>query len=219
MEPTKRTRRSFLSLGAIGLGGLGFLGSGAASGPSSHDLLSSVHPDTLPATVVRGDLITGNATPKWARLPMGVAGRVLRAVATEPDGPIDAAWVQNFLRVVRSLSADVTISATGDSQASITPVSGETTYIPNWLVEARGAANAQYIVEGAIHDDVHTVLETFRFRYDATGAGDIFGVTTSIWALSGAGTTPTNFHLNFTTVTLGGGSFTVKQRFAYGWSG
>lgn len=36
---------------------------------SAHNLLSATHGDTLTDTVVRGDILIGNSTPKWARLP------------------------------------------------------------------------------------------------------------------------------------------------------
>ena len=40
-------------------------------------LNSSDHSDTLTGTVVAGDLVIGNATPKWARLAIGSSGQVL----------------------------------------------------------------------------------------------------------------------------------------------
>lgn len=61
----------------------------AITGTSTNALLDgSAHTDTLAGSVVRGDLIVGNATPKWARLAVGAAGRVLKADGT------DAAWGQ-----------------------------------------------------------------------------------------------------------------------------
>lgn len=44
-------------------------GGGGAVGP--HDLLSTEHSDTVPGSPVRGDLIVGNSTPEWTRLPLG----------------------------------------------------------------------------------------------------------------------------------------------------
>lgn len=49
-------------------------------------LNSTVHTDTLTGTVVRGDIIVGNSTPKWARLAKGAANTVLSSDGT------DAAW-------------------------------------------------------------------------------------------------------------------------------
>jgi hypothetical protein len=39
-----------------------------------HDLLSSTHGDTLSDTVVRGDMIVANSTPKWARMAFPSTG-------------------------------------------------------------------------------------------------------------------------------------------------
>lgn len=64
-----------------------------SSAPASHNLLSTTHGDTLADTVVRGDIMYGNATPKWARLafPATPTGKVLIATAT------DVAWSANAL--------------------------------------------------------------------------------------------------------------------------
>ena len=40
----------------------------------NHDLLSATHPDTTPASVVRGDIVTGQAGPTWARKALGTSG-------------------------------------------------------------------------------------------------------------------------------------------------
>lgn len=62
------------------------LGSGGGGG-SPHDLLDgSQNQDTVAGTVVRGDLVVGNSTPKWARLALGSSGKVLKSDGT------DAAW-------------------------------------------------------------------------------------------------------------------------------
>lgn len=56
-----------------------------------NNLLSATnHLDTLTESVVRGDLIVGNATPKWSRLPKGTAGQVLKATAT------DVVWANEY---------------------------------------------------------------------------------------------------------------------------
>jgi hypothetical protein len=60
----------------------------AAAGGANHAVLSATHTDTLADTVVRGDVLVGNNTPKWARLPFPATptGKVLVATAT------DVAW-------------------------------------------------------------------------------------------------------------------------------
>jgi hypothetical protein len=47
----------------------------------THNLLDgSVHPDTLMGGCVMGDLIVGNATPKWSRLAIGAANYIVKSV-------------------------------------------------------------------------------------------------------------------------------------------
>jgi len=52
--------------------------------PSAHNLLSAYHGDTLAASPVAGDILYGNATPKWARLAKGADGKVLTLVSGYP---------------------------------------------------------------------------------------------------------------------------------------
>lgn len=52
----------------------------------AHNLLSATHGDTLADSVVRGDIVYGNSTPKWARLAKPSAGALLTHDAT------DVAW-------------------------------------------------------------------------------------------------------------------------------
>lgn len=51
---------------------------------ANHALLSATHSDTLADTVVRGDILVGNSTPKWARLAKGTATYALIMGADEP---------------------------------------------------------------------------------------------------------------------------------------
>lgn len=53
-------------LGRSGSGDIGGIDLSTIGG--SHDVLSATHSDTLAASVVLGDVVHGNATPKWARL-------------------------------------------------------------------------------------------------------------------------------------------------------
>jgi len=65
--------------------------SGAVTTPDPdgfrHDILSLTHEDTVPAAVVRGDLITGQGVnPYWMRLAKGTEGQVLTMIdANDPD--------------------------------------------------------------------------------------------------------------------------------------
>lgn len=55
-----------------------------AGGLITHDLLSTGHPDTLPDNVVAGDMLFGNATPKWARKGIGSNGQFWQIVGGVP---------------------------------------------------------------------------------------------------------------------------------------
>jgi hypothetical protein len=55
------------------------------SGGTAHEVLSATHSDTLTASVLRGDIIVGNATPKWSRLGIGSANRYLTSDGTDAD--------------------------------------------------------------------------------------------------------------------------------------
>ena len=61
----------------------------------THTLLSATHTDTLADTVVRGDLLIGNATPKWARLPKGTTGQLVGTDGNDVTWltPTDKLWL------------------------------------------------------------------------------------------------------------------------------
>jgi hypothetical protein len=52
---------------------------------TAHSLLSVTHDDTLADTVASGDIMVGNATPKWSRLAKGVDGKYLKLVSGLPS--------------------------------------------------------------------------------------------------------------------------------------
>jgi hypothetical protein len=69
-------------------------------GGGVHDVLSATHTDTLAAAVVAGDIIIGNATPKWARLAKGTVNYVLKMGASLP------AWAQVAHSELSGVTAD-----------------------------------------------------------------------------------------------------------------
>lgn len=71
-----------------GLPAWGQVAHGELAGAGSALLDGSQHSDTLAGAVARGALICGDSTPKWARLLIGAANRVLKSDGT------DAAWGQ-----------------------------------------------------------------------------------------------------------------------------
>jgi len=67
----------------------------APSGGSNHNLFSTTHPDTVAASPVLGDLVFGNATPKWDKLA-GNTTTTKKYLAQTGNGSISAApsWLQ-----------------------------------------------------------------------------------------------------------------------------
>jgi len=86
---------------------------------TAHNLLSATHGDTLADTVIRGDIIIGNSTPKWARLafPATPTGKVLIASATDiewsPSALGTAAYTASTAYDVAGAAAAVTPTTLG----------------------------------------------------------------------------------------------------------
>lgn len=79
------------------------VGSWQAASGGTHDILSATHTDTLTASVVRGDLIVGNTTPKWSRLAKGSAKQVLamNSGGNDPEwATLDDTYIANRTRSV-----------------------------------------------------------------------------------------------------------------------
>jgi uncharacterized protein (TIGR02145 family) len=87
-------------------------GVGYLTSVTAHNILSATHGDTLSDNVVRGDIIYGNSTPKWARLafPSTPTGKVLQATAD------DIGWSSNPITI--GVSASISGSNTGDQSLS-----------------------------------------------------------------------------------------------------
>lgn len=92
-EGTPLTQRTNLNFVGAGVTATDDAGNDATvvtipGGGSNHDLLDgSVDQDTVASTVTRGDLIVGNATPKWDDLAIGTARQLLavNAGGTDPE--------------------------------------------------------------------------------------------------------------------------------------
>ncbi len=82
-------------------------GSAVLTSVTAHDILSATHGDTTAASVVRGDLVTGQgATPKWTRLAKGAANQVLAMDGTATD----VLWVTPAAGGVTSIATTSPIS-------------------------------------------------------------------------------------------------------------
>ncbi len=106
--------QGFTTLAAVA--GVGYLTSVTA-----HNVLSATHGDALADTVVRGDIIYGNSTPKWARLakPSVLSGLshdgtdVSWVTATGTGAPVRAASPTLTTPALGTPSALVLTNATG----------------------------------------------------------------------------------------------------------
>jgi len=76
---------------------------------TAHNLLSTTHGDSLADTVVAGDIMFGNATPKWARLAKATDGWVLTLVSGLP------AWVANSSAYTDEMAQDAVGAMIGSS--------------------------------------------------------------------------------------------------------
>jgi len=72
--------------------GAGVLSWSAGATPSAHNVLSASHGDTLADNVVDGDVIIGNATPKWSRLARSVPAANVRNVLGIDNGETRPSW-------------------------------------------------------------------------------------------------------------------------------
>jgi hypothetical protein len=81
---------------------------------TAHNILSTTHGDTLADSVLQGDILYGNSTPKWARLafPATPTGKIIQATAT------DVAWSTNPITI--GASASISNVNTGDQTITLT---------------------------------------------------------------------------------------------------
>lgn len=100
---------------------------------ATHGILSSAHSDTLVDTLVRGDLLVGNSTPKWSRLAKGSSGQMLKMGADDPGwatiGPADvgaaaATHSHAWGDIISGVPSSFTPSAHQLDSATYHPVSG-----------------------------------------------------------------------------------------------
>jgi hypothetical protein len=122
-----------------------------------HNILSTTHGDTLADTVVRGDLLTGNATPKWGRLAKGTSGNLLGYNATDVVSNTLAGW---------GIQATLTNPVTGTGAQYYVPLWGAGgTRLGNSILQQDAAGTTIGI--GGVPDDAFTA----KFYGDALYLG------------------------------------------------
>ena len=88
---------------------------------TAHNLLSATHGDTLTDTVVRGDVMVGNGTPKWSRLALGANRKVLMSDGT------DIGWSAGALgSAAYAATGDFATAAQGTLADNAMPIAGGT---------------------------------------------------------------------------------------------
>lgn len=180
---------------------------------AAHKLLSVTHLDTLPADVVTGDLIYGNATPRWARFPH--PGEPDKVLVTDSSTTI--AWGQ--VSLANSTTGTLSVPRGGTGATSFTAytviTAGTTSTNPlqslpdgvgtsGYVLTSNGAGTWptwQAGISGAVNLGSGTAVwldksgTNLRFRTLLAGANITLTVTGSNEiqiASTGGGATPTN---------------------------
>jgi Carbohydrate binding domain len=126
----------------------------AASGATTHNLLSATHPDTLTAAPVLGDVVAANGTPAWARLAGNTAAtrKFLRQTGT---GTLSAAPAWDTL-----LAGD--LPAHTHAESDVTGLATDLTNRPvkggAWAVSKAAVINSSGQLDGASGTTTDCVL-------------------------------------------------------------
>lgn len=164
---------------------------------SPHDILSTIHSDSLAGTVVRGDLIVGNSTPKWARLAMGAANKLLRVnrAGTDPEWGVQYGC-RAYHNAAQSIN-DATLTALNLNTESYDQGSLHDTAVNNPRITIPTDGAGIWILGGQIHYAANAagaraaliyrngVTQESYAQATNAGAADVVGVVT-IAAVSAA---------------------------------
>lgn len=125
----------------------GGLIAGSGGGVTPHNLLSTTHPDTVPAAPQEGSVIVGNSTPKWARLTPSVTGSVLQFNGTDTvfstsGAQLTALPAANLTGIIAAISGENLTNLNADGLASGTVPLARLVDITDTEISA--SANIQY---------------------------------------------------------------------------
>lgn len=141
--------------------------SGGGSVTTPHNVLSSTHPDTTPAAVVIGDLMTGQATlddPVWARLPVGAAGSMLTSDGTDVSWTLDGT---GLTALTASALTGALPAIAGASLTTLNASSLSTGTVP--IARLSGITNAQIDAAAAIAYSKLNLAASVILTSDVTG--------------------------------------------------
>jgi hypothetical protein len=187
----------------------------------------SNHTDTLAGSVLAGDLIFGNATPKWARLPVGSAGQVLTVVAGAPAWSTQPSAVEhNALSHIAPLSVPNSTLANGSNQLNTTTPNGFATVRVGDFVFfpiSTGSSIWGARVSGLVDSDSVTLNKTNSTGSDKTATviitpGDHWDDTAAMDVGTGAGYFVTTGRGTYDASATPGGTF-QEIRGPVRWSG
>jgi hypothetical protein len=90
-----------------------------APGGVNHDMFSAIHQDTTGvAAVVDGDVIIGNATPKWSKLAISIPAATFLNVFGVANGELRSSWKALFDATVPTTIAPSDSAAAGTAVAA-----------------------------------------------------------------------------------------------------
>ncbi len=199
--------------------GTAFEDAGSACGGSAgnHTLLSSTHTDTTTASVVRGDIVTGQAGPAWKRFAIGTANRYLKSDGTDVLYSTLAAsgtgtCTNQFVRVLSADAAPTcaTVSLTADVTGTLPVANGGTGLTwSDQLTSADVNATTTTIAQVTGLSVTLSASTTYQFR-------GVFHTTVTSggqqWDLSGTATV-TNLVAYLICTNVSGGAVTLSGRF------
>jgi hypothetical protein len=138
--------------------------SGGGSVTTPHNLLSTTHPDTLPATVTRGAWLTGNSTPAWAAQTVCAAGAVIGSNGTDMACTTDASGLTalNAAQLTGTIAAISGVNLTALNASSLS-----TGTVP--LARLSGITNSQIDASAAIARSKLNLAAGITLTTDVTG--------------------------------------------------
>lgn len=158
---------------------------------TAHNILSATHGDTLAASVVDGDVMIGNVTPKWSRLAIAIPAANVRNALGIDNGELRPSWKTSL-----DATAPVDVAAAASAGTSLV-------YSHRDHVHAHGTG---YLPD-AHHSQSHVLATTAGLGVDHTTSG----LTAGQMLLATAGTTAAFVAMSNHATLAGSGAITVTN--------